>query len=363
MSLPDNIATVHVYGRFVDASGAGLSGTVSFTPNARVSSGETGIVLQPVTVRLDGEGFFSLDLAATNDTDLTPTGWAYRVRVSVDGRPWGFSTFLPSAPSLIEFFDLVPVETAPPSLHYVFSVNNILPDSNGNVNLGAISAPVTSVSGKTGAVTLVKGDVGLANVDNTSDLNKPVSTATSTALSGKENIGVAATLDAAHVAAPDPHTQYQLESAVRLPTVRQAYVTSGNLQLNVGTNTWGPLSGSPTLAIPAIAGDYVELSLTCLRQANANIYLDVGVLVSGSIVRYLATGSSTPAGEGDPGLYHTALPAQSGVRGFTAQSGDISGGNVTFVVAIRNTSGASSLLLASTDNPFHWRAINLGSVT
>jgi hypothetical protein len=36
---------------------------------------------------------------------------------------------------------------------------------------------VTSVAGKTGAVTLVKGDVGLGNVDNTSDANKPVSTA------------------------------------------------------------------------------------------------------------------------------------------------------------------------------------------
>lgn len=34
-------------------------------------------------------------------------------------------------------------------------------------------------------VTLVKADVGLGNVDNTSDANKPVSTATQTALNGK----------------------------------------------------------------------------------------------------------------------------------------------------------------------------------
>ena len=71
-------------------------------------------------------------------------------------------------------------------------------------------APVQSVNTKTGAitlsasdvgavpttrtvaghalsanVTLVKGDVGLGNVDNTSDANKPVSTATKTALDGK----------------------------------------------------------------------------------------------------------------------------------------------------------------------------------
>lgn len=46
---------------------------------------------------------------------------------------------------------------------------------------------VVSVAGKTGVVTLVKGDVGLGNVDNTSDLNKPISTATQTALNGKAN--------------------------------------------------------------------------------------------------------------------------------------------------------------------------------
>lgn len=46
---------------------------------------------------------------------------------------------------------------------------------------------VTSVAGRTGNVVLTKSDVGLANVDNTSDANKPVSTATQTALNGKKN--------------------------------------------------------------------------------------------------------------------------------------------------------------------------------
>lgn len=45
------------------------------------------------------------------------------------------------------------------------------------------SSAVQSVNGKTGSsVTLVKADVGLSNVDNTSDLNKPISTATQAAL-------------------------------------------------------------------------------------------------------------------------------------------------------------------------------------
>lgn len=47
------------------------------------------------------------------------------------------------------------------------------------------AVPVTSVAGRTGAVVLTKTDVGLSNVDNTSDAAKPLSTAATTALAGK----------------------------------------------------------------------------------------------------------------------------------------------------------------------------------
>ena len=46
----------------------------------------------------------------------------------------------------------------------------------------AAAAPVQSVAGRTGAVTLAKGDVGLGNVDNTADSAKPVSTAQAAAI-------------------------------------------------------------------------------------------------------------------------------------------------------------------------------------
>lgn len=47
---------------------------------------------------------------------------------------------------------------------------------------------VLSVNTRTGAVVLTKADVGLTNADNTSDANKPVSTAQQTALNLKANI-------------------------------------------------------------------------------------------------------------------------------------------------------------------------------
>lgn len=57
---------------------------------------------------------------------------------------------------------------------------------NGNGTFTIIElGPVFSVAGKTGAVTLAKADVGLGNVDNTSDAAKPVSTAQQAALNAK----------------------------------------------------------------------------------------------------------------------------------------------------------------------------------
>lgn len=48
-------------------------------------------------------------------------------------------------------------------------------------------APVTSVAGRIGDIVLSKADVGLGSVDNTSDLSKPISTATSAAIDAKQD--------------------------------------------------------------------------------------------------------------------------------------------------------------------------------
>lgn len=71
--------------------------------------------------------------------------------------------------------------------------NNMYYGTNAMGTKGFYAVPtsgggsVTSVNGQTGAVTVDKTGVGLANVDNTSDLSKPISTATQTALNAKAN--------------------------------------------------------------------------------------------------------------------------------------------------------------------------------
>lgn len=65
-----------------------------------------------------------------------------------------------------------------------FDVNN----SKLSINAITQTIPVLSVAGKTGLVILNSNDVGLGNVDNTSDLNKPISYAVQSGLDLKANL-------------------------------------------------------------------------------------------------------------------------------------------------------------------------------
>lgn len=202
----------------------------------------------------------------------------------------------------------------------------------------ALKAPLESPAFTGTPTGITKTHVGLGNVDNSSDSGKPVSTATQTALNGK---------------------------ATKI-VKRAAYVTSGNINLSTGGAAWGALPLFPTLAIPAVAGDWIELEANILRQANANLVADLGVITTGPVIkRWLGNGAtSTPGGtyEGDVALYHTNLPTRTGPRGFTAAAGDIEGGNVTFALLCKVNGAGSALILADAVNPFYWQATNFGAV-
>jgi hypothetical protein len=108
-----------------------------------------------------------------------------------------------------------------------------------------IAGVVDSVAGKTGAVSLVKGDVGLANVDNTSDANKPISTATQTALNTKVD-------------------------------------TTGN-QTIAGTKTFSssPIVPTPTAGTHAVNRDYVD-NIVISSSSDSKNYTVAMAIVFGS---------------------------------------------------------------------------------
>lgn len=58
---------------------------------------------------------------------------------------------------------------------------------NSGQSGGGGGGAVDSVNGKTGVVTITKSDIGLSNINNTSDLNKPISTATQNSLNSINN--------------------------------------------------------------------------------------------------------------------------------------------------------------------------------
>jgi hypothetical protein len=92
---------------------------------------------------------------------------------------------------------------------------------------GAAGSAVTSVAGRTGAVTLAKADVGLGSVDNTSDAGKPVSTAQQTALDLKAALASPALTGTptAPTASPGTNTT-QLATTAFVLAVRDALLNS-----------------------------------------------------------------------------------------------------------------------------------------
>lgn len=112
--------------------------------------------------------------------------------------------------------------------------------------LDGLSNDVLSVAGKTGVVVLVKADVGLANVDNTSDVNKPVSTAQATALTGKV---ATSSVGAANGVA-------SLDSGGKVPL--------GQIPSSVSSPAWGVIVGTlsaQTDLSTALAAKYVKPGL------------------------------------------------------------------------------------------------------
>lgn len=138
--------------------------------------------------------------------------------------------------------------------------------TSGDVT-GALGYTPTSVTGLTGTqsvaafktgLTLVKADVGLGNVDNTSDANKPVSTATSTALGLKADLA-----SPTFTGNPIAPTQTAGNNSTRLATT--AYVdTADALKANLASPT---LTGTPLTPTAAPGTNTTQIASTAFVTA------------------------------------------------------------------------------------------------
>lgn len=147
---------------------------------------------------------------------------------------------------------------------------------------GAQVNTVTSVAGKTGAVTLAKSDVGLGSVDNTSDADKPVSTAQQTALNAKLD-ATANAVSASKLAAPVTINGVSFDGSASITvadsTKEPAFAAGTTAQYHRGDKTWQDLAsavrsavmtGLTTAASTAVAATDNLLAAIGKLQAQVN---------------------------------------------------------------------------------------------
>jgi hypothetical protein len=156
--------------------------------------------------------------------------------------------------------------------NYVLSA---LPASTlGNwIELLTPAAPVQAVNGYTGSVNLTKTDFGLSDVNNTSDINKPVSNATQSALDLKANITDVNTALATKISTTDANAALALKANTAdvntsLATKISNADATAALVLKLDANKVGAVSGVasldasgkvPTDQIPAISFSSVKV--------------------------------------------------------------------------------------------------------
>ena len=180
MALPVNMSTVTLTGRYLDASGAPVRGSVTFTLALTLAnaSAATFIIPTAYTTVLDATGSFSVALPATNDPDVAPSGWTWEVAENFDdGR-----TFLISLPAnlapTVDLSTLAPALPSPaPTYSYVLTsaigvATGVAPlDSNALVPLvhidGITAAKIDSGAATNGFVLTADGTGGAAFVAST----------------------------------------------------------------------------------------------------------------------------------------------------------------------------------------------------
>jgi Pectate lyase superfamily protein len=193
---------VTLSGQYTDGSGNPLGGQLTFVPTAPLTDMTDMLVLpqSPVTVILNSGGMFAVPLYATDSSNLAPAGWAWQVTVAVGGvapETWDFFLAYGDGASQ-NIADLTPATVAPalsaflpesggsmtgtiilggsPPLKLPAGVSGdvLTSDASGNLTLqAAAGGGVTSVFGRTGAVTAEAGDYTVSEVTGAAPLASP----------------------------------------------------------------------------------------------------------------------------------------------------------------------------------------------
>jgi hypothetical protein len=142
----------------------------------------------------------------------------------------------------------------------------------------------------------------------------------------------------------------------------RAVRTAGNLTLN--STSWANVDTGLDIALTASVGDFIECGLSAfLAGESVNTGFDVATIVSASPVNYLgASGGGSDYGAQAwlaPDSGHPTAVGGS-IIGPALVSGDISGGTVTLRLRYRTGAASNRTLSATSTQPLHWWAKNIG---
>lgn len=105
-----------VVGTLLDYEEEPAAGTLVFDSPYTLKDTTGDIVYTPTTIKVSlANGTFTVELAATNSPDITPSGWTWRITEVISGKPrrtW-YTQIAHDATEPIDYTDLVPVETPP----------------------------------------------------------------------------------------------------------------------------------------------------------------------------------------------------------------------------------------------------------
>lgn len=127
----------------------------------------------------------------------------------------------------------------------------------------AAAAPVQSVAGKTGDVALGKADVGLGNVDNVADVDKPVSTAQQTAVdTAVSSLGLPSpAIAATYLRRADNNSVYETRTPQQVADeLLPLFARNGDRILNGGFDVWQEGSSFSAIAVGTYFADVWRLS-------------------------------------------------------------------------------------------------------
>lgn len=161
MALPANLSKVTVTGKYLQLDGAPAVGAVSFSIKQAVADGTGDVVLPKggISVDLDTDGSFTVDLPATDDSDLSPTGWTYLVteRLTAPQATRTYEIELPASPATVDLADVAPVAPVDAVSPYLSKAGGAL---TGDLSLTPAGSGLNVAEGanaRAGVATLAAG--------------------------------------------------------------------------------------------------------------------------------------------------------------------------------------------------------------